>query len=51
MANNPWLFISIEDNKSPSEINRPLRTVEIIAGKKNPAIQKIFISFSIEIKF
>ena len=27
-----------------------VKTVAFIAGKKNPAIQKIFIRFSIEIK-
>ena len=34
----------------PPKIIRVLKTVAFIAGKKNPAIQKIFIRFSIEIK-
>ena len=28
----------------------PLKTIAFIAGKKNPAVQKIYIRFSIEIK-
>ena len=40
-----------EETKSPYELQcLQLKTVAFIAGKKNPAIQKNFIRFSIEIK-